>query len=160
MALLYETIVKRPRLQVTSRVPIKAVISRYGQVKMFAETITDTKAVTTSVGAPKLSISAYKWPASAVVNAVLSNAFEMTVTAPSDADCPNSFCGFVNKAGNPGAVEINIPGVGWTSIAVGNRMIAALPTITKGSSYTYGPRDLKFGSAGTFNIDLIAGVIV
>ncbi|MEM2292767.1 MAG: hypothetical protein QXX41_05780 [Nitrososphaerota archaeon] len=127
-------------------------------VTPLAEQVTDTKSVTTTVSVPRLLIKSYAWPTSAVANTVLSGAFSLTVTAP-DADVAGGFCGFVNKTGNPGAIEVNVPGVGWTSIAVGQRFTAGLGTILKGTEYTYGPRDLRFKAVGTYTIDLIAGVV-
>lgn len=143
-----ETIVAR-----SLRVPV--VVKKFSYP---AEQITDTKSVSTTVSVPRLLIKSYAWPTTAVVGAVLSGAFSLTVTAP-DADAQNSFCGFVNKSGNPGAIEVNVPGVGWTSIPTGQRFIAALGTIPRGTDFTYGPRDLRFKAVGTYNIDLFAGVI-
>jgi len=143
---------------ITSLASLRTRVAEYGYPE--TEYITDTKSTSTNVGVPKLSITSYKWPASAVLNAVVSGGFQVTVSAPADADCPSSFCGFVNKSGNPGAISVYVPGIGWTDIPPGNRFVAALGTIAKGTSYTYGPRDLMFKAVGTYDVDIIAGVIV
>lgn len=105
-----------------------------------------------------LKIKSYAWPTLAALNAEIKDSFAMTVTAPY-SDVPNAFCGFINKKGNPGPIEVYDPTRGWVSIAVEDRFIAPLGTIGKGVDYTYGPRSLRFKAVGNYTIDLIAGTV-
>lgn len=103
-----------------------------------------------------LKIKSYSWPESATLGAETS--FTITVVAPY-SDVPNAFCGFVNRADNPGPIEVHVPGTGWVSVPVGERFVVALGTIAKGVDYTYGPISLRFKAIGSYVVDLVAGAM-